>query len=124
MKGALEKAAQKLQAAEQLLKLGYYDDTVSRAYYCAFHVAQAILSTEGLEARTHQGIVNLFGLHFVKTGKFGKEFGKYLANLKDDRENGDYEIYSAIDQETARHAVDEAAKFFKEAQRFLSPFLQ
>ncbi len=68
MNGFLEKAEQKLRAAEELLKVAAYEDAVSRAYYCAFHAAQAVLLAEGLSARTHQGVVNLFGLHIVKTG--------------------------------------------------------
>ncbi len=122
LKGYTEKAKEKLRSAETLLKNDGYDDAVSRAYYCAFHAAQAILLTEGLSTETHQGVVNLFGLHFVKTGKFERRFGKMLANLKDDRENGDYEIYSAIDKESAEQSVQEAREFLKEAERYLADY--
>jgi len=36
----------------------------------------------------------LFGMLLVKTGKFEKKWGKFLANLKDDREAGDYDALS------------------------------
>lgn len=124
LKGYIEKAQDKLRAAETLLKNKEYDDAVSRAYYCGFHAAQAILLTEGLSADTHQGVVNLFGLHFVKTGRFGKRFGRILANLKDDRENGDYEVYSAIDREVAEEAIQEAREFLKGAQQYLAKYLR
>lgn len=124
LKGYVEKAKQKLHAADTLFKNNEHDDAVSRAYYSVFHAAQAILLTEGLSANTHQGVVNLFGLHFVKTGKFNKKFGKILANLKDDRENGDYEIYSAIDRETAEQAFQEASDFLKAAERYLAKYLK
>ena len=119
LRGSLEKADEKLVAAKDLFKLKHYDDAVSRSYYAAFHAAQAVLLTEGLTADTHQGVVNLFGLHFVKRGKFDSRFGKFLSNLKDDRENGDDEIYSTIDEETAREAVREGEEFLSEAKRFL-----
>ena len=61
--------------AEKLLKSGDYEDSVSRAYYAVFHAAQGVLLTEGLAAATHQGLMNLFGLHMVKTGKLDKKFG-------------------------------------------------
>jgi uncharacterized protein (UPF0332 family) len=51
------------------------------------------LLTEGEKTETHKGVVTLFGLLFVKTGKFSKELGKYLSNLKDDRESVDYEVF-------------------------------
>lgn len=123
LQGYLEKAKGKLSVARALLRDAHYDDAVSRAYYAAFHAAQAVLLTEGLSATTHQGVVNLFGLHLVKTGKFDPRFGKFLANLKDDREDSDYEIFSSIDRETAEHAVTEAREFLAAMERYLHPFL-
>jgi len=41
----------------------------------------------------------------VKTGKFSRNLGKYLANLKDERESRDYEVFSYIDKETAETAL-------------------
>ena len=63
--------------------------------------------------------MTLFGLLFVKTGKFKKNLGKYLANLKDDRESSDYEVFSYIDKETAETAVMEAEEFIRESKRYL-----
>lgn len=123
LQGYLEKARGKLSVAETLLRDAHYDDSVSRAYYAAFHAAQGILLTEGLTATTHQGVVNLFGLHLVKTGKFEPRFGKFLANLKDDREDSDYEIFSTIDRATAEHAVKEAQEFLAAAEHYLHQFL-
>ncbi|MBM4064820.1 MAG: HEPN domain-containing protein [Planctomycetes bacterium] len=117
--GYIQKANKKLEVAEKLLKSSDYDDAVSRSYYAVYHAAQALLLTEGERAETHKGIVMLFGLLFVKTGKFSKNIGKYLANLKDDRENGDYEVFSFIDKETAETAISETKQFLKEAKLYL-----
>ena len=124
LQGYLEKSRGKLKVVEKLLTSGDYEDSVSRAYYAAFHATQAVLLTEGLETSTHQGLVNLFGLHFIKTGKFERKYGKYLANLKDDRENGDYELYCSIDKETAQEAIREAQALVQAAQDYLSEFLK
>ena len=115
----MQKANKKLEVAGRLLNSGDYDDAVSRAYYAVFHATQALLLTEGERAETHKGIVMLFGLLFVKTGKFSKNVGKYLANLKDDRESGDYEVFSYIDNETAETALSEAKQFLREASLYL-----
>ncbi len=119
IKGYLLKSESKLEVAERLLKTEDYEDAVSRAYYAVYHAAQALLLSEGERAETHKGVVTLFGLLFVKTGKIRKEFGKYLANLKDDRESGDYEIFSYIDKETAETAIIEAKEFIKESKAYL-----
>ena len=123
LQGYLDKAKGKFVVAETLLRASHYDDAVSRAYYAAFHAAQAVLLTEGLTATTHQGVVNLFGLHLVKTGKFEPRFGKFLANLKDDREDSDYEIFSTIDRGTTEQAVREAQEFLAAAEQYLRQFL-
>lgn len=117
--GYQQKAEKKLEVAGKLFNSGDYDDAVSRAYYAAFHTAQALFLSEGETAESHKGVVTLFGLLFVKTGKFGKNLGKYLANLKDDRESGDYEIFSYIDRETAETAVNEAREFLREGRLYL-----
>ena len=123
IKGYLEKAERKLKVAEKLLRSDDYEDAVSRAYYAVFHAAQALLLTEGERAGTHKGVVTLFGLLFVKTGKFKKDLGKYLANLKDERESGDYEVFSYIDRETAETAIEEAKEFIRETQAYLKDIL-
>lgn len=119
IKGYLEKAEKKLEVAEKLFHSGDYEDAVSRAYYAVFHATQGLLLTEGEKAETHKGVVTLFSLLFVKTGKFRKELLKYLANLKDERENGDYEIFSYTDTETARTAIMEAKEFLAESKAYL-----
>ncbi len=65
----LAKAREKARVARELSSKGYWDDAVSRAYYAAFHAAQAALLTEGQRGDTHKGLVLLFGLLLVKTGK-------------------------------------------------------
>lgn len=117
--GYIEKAEKKLGVAEKLLKSDDYEDAVSRAYYAVFHAAQALLLTEGQRAESHKGLVTLFGLLFVKTGKFSRNLGKYLANLKDNRESGDYEVFSYIDRETAETAIAEAKEFLNEGKLYL-----
>ena len=82
-----------------------------------------MLLSEGLTADTHQGVVSLFGLHFAKTGRVNSKLGRYLNNLKDDRESGDYDLYSGIDRAVAENAVREAREFLTAAERYLQPLL-
>jgi uncharacterized protein (UPF0332 family) len=124
LRALLDKARGKLSAAEDwLAQEKYFDEIASRCYYAAFHAAQAMLMSEGLTADTHQGVVSLFGLHFAKTGRVNPKLGRYLNNLKDDRESGDYDLYSGIDRAVAENAVREAREFLTEVERYLQPFL-
>ena len=124
IEGYIQKAEKKMDVAEKLLKSSDYEDAVSRAYYAVYHATQALLLTEGEKAETHKGVVTLFGLLFVKTGKFDKKMGRYLANLKDDRETGDYEIFSFLDKESAESAISEAREFIAAATSYLQKILE
>ena len=64
-------------------------------------------------------MVTLFGLFLVKPGKIDKQYGKVLANLKDDRESRDYEALSFIDEETAKRAATETETFYKAIEHYL-----
>ncbi|MBI2525370.1 MAG: HEPN domain-containing protein [Candidatus Rokubacteria bacterium] len=111
MRGYLAKARDKARVARDLFAKGDWEDAVSRAYYAAYHAAQAALLTEGQRGETHRGVVLLFGLLLVKTGKLDRRWGKLLANLKDDREASDYDALSFVDEATARRALEEAEAF-------------
>lgn len=116
--GYIQKAEKKLEVAKKLLLSEDYEDSVSRAYYAVYHMTQALLLTEGQKADTHKGTLTLFSLLFVKTGKFSKNSGKYLANLKDDRESGDYEVFSYVEREAAETAIEEAEAFLNESKTY------
>lgn len=124
IRGYLAKARDKARVARELCDKGEWDDAISRAYYAAYHAAQAALLTEGQRGDTHTGVVTLFGLLLVKTGKLDRKWGKFLANLKDDREVGDYDALSYLDEDTARRAVREAEEFVATVERYVTGLLR
>lgn len=75
--GYLAKARDKARVARELFSKSHWDDAVSRAYYAAFHAAQAALLAEGQRVESHTGVVTLFGLLLVKTGKFDKKWASF-----------------------------------------------
>ena len=112
IQGYLEKAKSKLETTQILLNQKCFEDAVSRAYYAAFHAAQAVLFSEGIKARTHSGTVNQFGLLLVKTGKIDTKYGRFLSNLREDREVGDYEVFAPIDEQDAINAFRAVVRNF------------
>jgi uncharacterized protein (UPF0332 family) len=104
----IEKSNEKLKAAKVLLKEGLVDDAISRAYYSMFHAASAVLFAEGITVESHSALKTMFGLHFIKTGKIDKKYGRWLNKLKDERENGDYDIFTSFDFGDAKGDIEEA----------------
>ena len=115
----IEKGKEKLDAAKVLLREGFIDDAISRAYYSVFHAASAVLLAEGITVDSHRGLKTMFGLHFIKTGKIDKKYGRWLNRLKDERENGDYDIFTSFNQEDAQESINEAEEFIEEMTRYL-----
>ncbi|MDI7267520.1 MAG: HEPN domain-containing protein [Myxococcota bacterium] len=113
----LDKAVRKIGSAELLLAAGEVEDAISRAYYGAYHAAQALLLSAGLRPRTHEGTISLFGLHFVETGRVERRLGRALSRAREDRENGDYAEVAFFDQDDARRAITDAREMVDVARR-------
>lgn len=64
---------------------------VNRLYYACFHAAQAVLYAKGFEPRTHQGVAMLFGQEVVLQGEASEDDGRFLNELRDYREQADYD---------------------------------
>ena len=102
IRAQIEKSQNKLDAGRTLLRNGFIDDVISRAYYSMFHAACAVLLSDGITVESHNALKSMFGLYFIKTGKINKKFGRWLNKLKDERENGDYDIFTSFEKEDAK----------------------
>lgn len=91
-----------LEAAVYLLDGGFVDSAVSRLYYAAFHAITALLTANGIQAKTYGAIKGQFALHFVKTGILDPKFSKLLSELFDNRQKGDYGDATTFDRETVQ----------------------
>lgn len=86
----LEKAHKTYQQAADSISLGYWEMTANRLYYAAYYAVSALLLQQGLSVQTHHGIIQMLGLHFVKTGIISKEMGTLYGRLFSMRQTGDY----------------------------------
>ena len=108
----LESAEEALDDAEYLLQGGRYKATANRAYYAMFHAAMAALMKSGGDLpRTHGGVTNQFGLHYVRTGMIDPELAETLQDNYELRRKSDYELYSYFAEDEIRQAVQNARAF-------------
>lgn len=113
----LEKAEERLDAAQLLQENGKYEDSINRAYYSMYHSAMALLQTEGVSPKTHRGLIGEFGKRFVKTGKVDHKFSTMLTHAESLRESADYGIEPEIESEDAEKVVENAEKFLEMARK-------
>ena len=86
----LSRAETALGASDLLAANGYLNEAISRLYYYLLYETRALLLTEGLEPKSHEGALRLFSLHFVKKGSFPSDSSHSFSKLMKYREEADY----------------------------------
>lgn len=106
----LDRAEEARASAILLADSGHLADAISRLYYWVFHTVRALLLTESLEPRTHEGMLRLFSLHFVKEGPLDSECAHILSRLMKYRQEADYNpsyVFTAEDFEEFRREAED-----------------
>jgi uncharacterized protein (UPF0332 family) len=64
----IDRANEAIRASNLLFENGFVKDAISKLYYSLLYSVRGLLLTKGLEPKSHEGALRLFGLHFVKPG--------------------------------------------------------
>jgi len=89
----MSRAKETLAEVEVQIKNELFHTAVNRLYYACFYAVSALLINDEIKARKHAGVKQMFGLHFVSTGKIEQELGAFYTNIFTKRQKGDYEDF-------------------------------
>lgn len=118
-----EKAMTFYSQALKNAELGIWDVVANRLYYSAFHAVSALLIRDQHKVGTHKGAVLLFGLHYVKTGIFTADDGRFYSQLQSLREKADYNcIWEATDKDILP-MMSKAKLFLERIGERLTPYI-
>ncbi len=95
----IEKAKTTYREALATIKLNFVNAGANRLYYSAYYAVSALLLAYGITARTHSGIRDMLGLHFIKPELLEKTYGQLFARLFSLRMTGDYEDRRNLDMD-------------------------
>lgn len=109
----IEKGSAALRQAKILYDNQEYDGSVSRSYYAAFHYVTALLLTKAIEATSHDGLIRMFHLHFIKSGLFAKKYGSILSRLEKAREESDYWSEVTTSEEEAKTQLNDTEELIQ-----------
>ena len=98
----IESARKTFEAEIVLADNGFWNSAVNRLYYAVFYAVNALLVLHEIQTKSHSASKSQFSLHFVKTGKFDKKYGRLLAELFDWRQKGDYENIFDYDSDSVQ----------------------
>lgn len=69
----------------------FYNTAVNRMYYACYYAASALLIANGVTTKSHDGVKQMFGLHFIKTGVLPRHLSSIYSTLFKRRLSGDYD---------------------------------
>ena len=111
-------AQEELDTADLLWKNDRYRACVSRSYYAMYHATQALLSLKDLSTKTHKGIIQMFGQHFIKTNIFPVELARALSDAYDMRRLSDYEETIFLSSKQSEIILNSARSFIEQAVQY------
>ncbi|MBP5542190.1 MAG: HEPN domain-containing protein [Bacteroidales bacterium] len=120
----IENADTTLAESLEQIGFGYYNTAVNRMYYACYYAASALLITNGIVTKTHDGVLQMLSLHFIKTGILPVEYGKIYRNLFDKRSSGDYEDFFYHTKESAEALFPDAKNFVERIKNLVWEWLE
>lgn len=105
------KARQLLHDVDVLIENELWNSTINRMYYACFHAVSALLIKNGIEVKSHMGVRQAFGLHFVKAGKVSLEYGRIFSRIYDKRQSSDYDDFIDFTKEEVEKLYPQIKSF-------------
>ena len=96
-----------------------WNTVVNRLYYACFYAVSALLLKNDIESKSHDGTRTQFGLHFIKTGKIDKTYGKLFTKLFDLRQKGDYGDLFDFDEKIGKPLIEQVDTFILEIDKHI-----
>jgi len=119
----IKRAKETMAAVNLLFDNGFFNDAVSKLYYFLLYNIRALLLTKGLEPKSHEGALRLFGQHFVKPNIFSPSDSHIFSKLMKYREEADYNpsyIFTKEDfiefKKEAEHLADDISNYLKKRE--------
>jgi len=106
-----DQAEHALRQADALAAIQEWDGVVNRAYYAMFYAAEAALTTLGLSAHKHAGVLVLADRDLVGRGVLTREDAARLRQAYRLRQRSDYTATAPIEPDRAGQLLEAARSF-------------
>ena len=113
VKYRIETAYKTFKAARVLADNRFWNSSVNRLYYALFYVVNALLVLNEIQTKSHTATKSQFSMHYIKTGKLDKKYGRLLSQLFDWRQKGDYENIFDYDHEMVEPLFPQVEEMIK-----------
>ena len=104
----IKNATDTLKEVDVHIQNQFYNTAANRLYYACYYAVSALLIANGIASKSHDGVIQMFGLHFIRTGVFPAHYGKFYSQLFKERQTGDYEDLFNHDRESVAELYPKA----------------
>ena len=94
----LDRSSEIFQDAILLSNNKRWRSCVNRLYYSSFHLVSALLSLDGVNTKSHDGLKTRFFQLYIQSNQISTDYGKLYSKLIDWRQESDYSIYVDFDE--------------------------
>ena len=97
-----------------------YKTSINRSYYAILHAVRSILILEGMNPETHEGVITMLSLKFIKTGLLPLEIiknFKILISRRTDVDYGDFDTIDASESQNSLKISKDAIKIIDKARK-------
>ena len=108
-----------LLEAQKMIEFNFTNAAMNRLYYACFYASTALLFKKDIFIKTHSGVKQLLGLHYVIPGILSKEMGKFYSEIFASRLGSDYDDFAEADPLLVKEYYIMANEFVSTAQNIL-----
>ena len=123
VKYRMENAMSTLSEVLDHIQRGYYNTAVNRMYYACFYAVTALLVAHRIEAKSHDGVRQMLGKHFVSPGLLSITKGKFYTLIFSKRSAGDYEDFINYTKESVQALYPQTEDFVQEIKSMVDIWL-
>jgi uncharacterized protein (UPF0332 family) len=115
----IAKAKTTLEEVKLHIENELWNTAINRPYYACYYAVIALLLDKGIQPKTHTGVRQMFGLHFIKSGIIDNSLGKFFTDIFDLRQTGDYDDYIEFTREDLMDLIKPANDLILKATELL-----
>ena len=112
-----ERAHESIEEAKYFRDGGYYNGAVTRLYYACFNASRGLLTANGFDASTHNGVKTMISMQFIRKGLLDIEYGTTLTDFFNQRHINDYEAYAFRDARSVEFLLPKAEAYIEEVEK-------
>lgn len=121
----INNARELLPEIKDHIERGYYNTAMNRMYYACFYAVSALLlHTEIDGIKSHEGVRQMFGKHFILTHIIPKEWGHFYTIIYNNRTAADYEDFKNYDLAEVQEMYPKVCTFIELIYSTIFPITQ